>query len=98
MRNKSFSSWLKRYAIGFIFGMALIIVCLMCGQKAEAVTNMYAWVTNGAGKNIYTGFITGWEIIPVGPNGSPSDFYIVVTGEDGYKYMSDMGNVVIKYY
>lgn len=97
MRDKSFGSWLKRYAIGFIFGMALIIVCLMCGQKAEAVTNMYAWVTNGAGENIYTGYITGWEIVPVKVYSKPSDFYIIVTGEDGYKYMSDMENVVIKY-
>ena len=32
MRNKDFGNWLKIYAIGFIFGMTLIIVCLMCGQ------------------------------------------------------------------
>ena len=58
---------------------------------------MYAWITNGAGKNIYTGYITGWEIVPVTAFSKPSDFYIVVTGEDGYKYITDMGNVVIKY-
>lgn len=32
MQNKSFDSWLKRYAIGFILGTALIIVCLVCEQ------------------------------------------------------------------
>ena len=97
MWDKSFGNWLKTYAISFVFGAVLIIACFMCGQKAEAATNMYAWVTNGAGKNIYTGYITGWQIIPVEVYSKPSDFYIVVTDEDGYKYMSDMENVVIKY-
>lgn len=32
MRNKDFGGWLKTYAISFIFGTALIITCLMCGQ------------------------------------------------------------------
>lgn len=32
MRDKSFGSWLKRYAVGFIFGVTLIVACLMCGQ------------------------------------------------------------------
>ena len=58
---------------------------------------MYAWVTNEDGKNIYTGYITGWEIVPVTIYSEPSGFYIIVTGEDGYNYMADMENVVIKY-
>lgn len=32
MRNKDFGNWLKRYAVGFIFGVTLIVVCLMCTQ------------------------------------------------------------------
>lgn len=39
----------------------------------------------------------GWEIVPVAISSNPSDFYIIVTSEDGYKYMADMENVVIKY-
>lgn len=97
MQDKSFGSWLKRYVVSFIFGAALVVTCFTCGQKAGAATNMYAWVTNGAGKNIYTGYIAGWEIVPASLYSKPRDFYIIVTDEDGYKYMTDMENVVIKY-
>lgn len=97
MRNKDFGSWLKRYAIGFICGTALIITCSMCGQKAEATTNMFAWISSGAGKNIYTGLITGCEIVPVTAHNTASDFYIIVTDVTGYKYIADMKNVVIRY-
>ena len=32
MRNKDFGGWLKSYAVCFIYGAALIIICLMCAQ------------------------------------------------------------------
>lgn len=88
---------LLKHLIGLIAGIIIVVVCILTSQRAEAVTNMYAWVTNRAGKNIYTGYITGWEMIPVTAHSKPSDFYIIVTSEDGYKYMTDMENVVIKY-
>ena len=93
----SLFEWVKKYLIGFIVGAIAVIACILVSQKAEAVTNMYAWVTNEVGKNIYTGYITGWEIVPVKVYSNPSDFYIIVTSEDGYNYMTDMENVVIKY-
>lgn len=93
----SLFEWIKKYLIGFILGTIIIVVCILASQRAEAATNMYAWVANGAGKNIYTGYITGWEIVPAAIFSNPSDFYIIVTSEDGYKYMADMENVVIKY-
>lgn len=88
---------LLKYLISSIAGIIIVVVCILTSQRAEAATNMYAWVTNEAGKNIYTGYITGWEIVPVAIYSKPSDFYIIVTSEDGYKYMTDMENVVIKY-
>lgn len=89
--------WIKKYLIGFIVGTIIVVICILASQRAGAATNMYAWVTNGAGKNIYTGYITGWETVPVTVFGKPSGFYVIVTGEDGYNYMTDMENVVIKY-
>lgn len=88
---------LLKHLIGFIAGIIIVVVCILASQRAEAVTNMYAWVTNEAGKNIYTGYITGWEIVPVTIYSEPNGFYIIVTSEDGYKYMTDIENVVIKY-
>lgn len=93
----SLSEWIKKYLIGFIIGAIIVVACILVSQKAEAATNMYAWVTNGAGESVYTGYITGWEVVPVLAFSKPSDFYIIVTGEDGYNYMTDMENVVIKY-
>ena len=93
----SLFEWIKKYLIGFILGTIIVVVCILASQRAAAATNMYAWVTNEAGKNIYTGYITGWEAVPVAIYSKPSDFYVIVTGEDGYNYMADMENVVIKY-
>ena len=89
--------WIKKYLIGFTIGIILVVICILASQRAGAATNMYAWVTNGAGKNIYTGYITECETVPVTVFGKPSGFYVIVTGEDGYNYMADMENVVIKY-
>lgn len=32
MQDKSFGNWLKTYVISFVFGVILIVACLMCGQ------------------------------------------------------------------
>lgn len=96
MRDSLFE-WIKKYLIGFIVGAIAVVVCILVSQRAGAATNMYAWVTNGAGKNIYTGYVTEWEAVPVAIYSKPSDFYIIVMGEDGYNYIADMKNIVIKY-
>lgn len=88
---------IKKYLIGFTVGIIIVVICILASQRAEAFTNIYAWVTNGAGENVYSGYITGWEVVPILAFSRPSDFYIIVTGEDEYKYMTDMKNVVIKY-
>lgn len=46
---------IKKYLIGFTVGIIIVVICILASQRAEAFTNIYAWVTNGAGENVYSG-------------------------------------------